>query len=219
MAFFSASRSTSSVGLGGTCPPGENVEIGRDFRLLPEAFQRQGRIGKILGDAPFLARQLEHLVQSRLADVQSDDNHFFAHVGKADGKVARIEALAFARSGGSEKDDLFARAQHILHVGADGAVNLFHQVVLVLPDHDGVFLGKVGMGHVADYRDAGYLLDIGPGFNPELEEVAQVEESHRSRNAQYQGNQVVHFPVGRYRSAACHRRIDDTSVVGGSGKG
>ena len=75
------------------------------------------------------------------------------------------------------------------------------------------------MGHVADYRDVGYLLDIGPGFNPELEEVAQVEESHRNRNAQNQGDQVVHFAVGRYRSAACHRRIDDASVVGGSGKG
>ena len=68
--------------------------------------------GKVLGDALFLVRNLEYLVQSRFADVQSDQYDFLAQQGKADGEVGGDERFSFAAHGRGDKDDFLLGISH-----------------------------------------------------------------------------------------------------------
>ena len=64
-------------------------------------------------------RNVEYLVQPRFADIQSDDDYFFAQERQTDGKVGSDERFSFTAHGGSDEDYFFIRvAQYEKQIGA-----------------------------------------------------------------------------------------------------
>ena len=90
---------------------GQDVEVGGDIGLLQQRHQvGVFRVGKVAGDTVCLVRHLEGFVQSRLADIQSHDDHFLAQQGKADGEVGRYKRLSFATGGRGKQYHLLVAA-------------------------------------------------------------------------------------------------------------
>lgn len=123
--------------------------------------------------------EVEHLVQSGLADVKPHNYYLFAHKGKAAGQVAGIEALSLAGCGGGEKNYFLSFLKHVLDIGTHRAEHFFHQFVAVFVHHNGTFSGFRSEWNIAYDRQVGNLFYITAGLDFELKQAPKENQAYR----------------------------------------
>ena len=117
------------------------------------------------------------------------------HEGKAGGQVGCREALALARNGRGEENDLLTFLQHILEIGTHVAEDFFHQAVLVFENHDGAGFGFLNIRDVTYDGYIGDALNVGTAFYLETQQAGQVNASDGERQSQHESHHIG--PPGR----------------------
>lgn len=168
---------------------GEDLEVGADLGLHDEAHQvGVFRIVQVVGNSLGTAGEAEGFVQTGLADVHTEDDHFLAQEGQADGGVGSQERFSLAGLGGGEENHLVLRLQHEEHVGAQTAEGFFHDVVLVLADHDGVGGRRIAFGEFGQNGNRGDALHIFAILNLIFQEVAKIDKADGEAKTENQGS-------------------------------
>ena len=174
------------------------------------------RAGQELGDSFFFLREVEDLVESRLADV----DYSFAQQREADGEVGGYKCFSFAADGRGDQDDFILFAQHKLQVGADTPEGFRHQAVFVFADSDASRFPVTlfGQGDVSDDGGGGQLFHIGPSFYPELEQPHGVDDGYGDAHPHDEGYHIDRFGLGRNGTVVRHGLVYDLGVVGSGGQ-
>lgn len=201
-------------GIGRNGTTGEDVKVRTEVRLLDDVEEvRMLGVAQVTRDAVDAAREVEHLVQSRLADVHTHDERLLAHVGETHGKVACHERFSFTGHRRREHDDALLRLQHEQQVRTQGTEGLLHHLVAVLVHDDGTRRGLLAQGDFADNGYIGELLHIRAVLYLVLQQVRQVDAAEGYAQTQHEGCQVEQLLLRRHRILVRQRLLDDASVV------
>lgn len=207
-------------GVGRYRATGQDVEVRADVGTLDHVKQVDiVRIAQVVGNTFGPAAQVEHLVQTGLADVHTYHDDFLAQEGQGYGGITGYKGFTFARLGRGEEDYLVCLAQHEEEVGTQATEGLFHDVVLVFAHHDGSVFGLGAFGQFGQDAHAGDAFHIVPVLNLVFQQIAQVHKTYRNGQTQQQCSQGDDFFSGRNWILVCLSFLNDAAVGGGGGQG
>ena len=169
----------------------KDIQILTDIRMLYHIEQiRMLRVTQVIRNACHTLAKVEHLVQTRLADVQTHNNHFLTHKGKTHCDVPRNERLTLTRHRGGEHDHTLIRLQHEKKVRTHSTEHLLHHVVAVLLYHNGAtfrFLLQWDLTYNRHFRDLLHILTV---LYPVLEQIPHIDDTYRDGDSQNQCRQI-----------------------------
>ncbi len=198
----------------------QDVQIRADVRALDHVGQlHMIGVAQVVGDTFGTAAQVEHLVQTGLADIHTYYDDFLAQVGETHGGVSGYKRFSFTRLGRREEDNLVGLAQHEEQVGTQAAEGFFHHVVLVFAYHNGTVLRLFASWQFAQNRYGGEFFYVVAVFYLVLQQVAQVDKAHGDAQPNDKGGKGDDFLLRRNwgRISLCF--LDDASVSSGGCQG
>ena len=162
-------------------PPRKNIQIRTDITTLNQIKQiRMFRITQIISNTFRTTRHIKDFIQTGFTNIHTHNNNFFTHVRKTNCRITSNKRFTFTRLAGTEKNNFLITSQHKKHVSAKSTEGFFHHVIPILTNNNRTFFGLGTQRYFTQNRNIGDLFHILTVLNLILQQVIQIDNTHRN---------------------------------------